>query len=172
MFYRRRIFFLYRVWLDGKTFTHVTFLIHANHTTHTKISTHATHAKLLWTHPTQVKISTRATHTKILGTHATHATNAKIWPKPPTNPRTHLSTPPTNPRYPRHPRYLADSFKIHINLLLIGEKGKRYYVLIKDFDIFRYDHTPWKKNIIAVIAYSTAEILESHVNNCFEINGE
>ena len=29
----------------------------------------------------------------------------------------------------------------HINLLLIEEKGKRHYFLIKDFNIFMYDHT-------------------------------
>ena len=28
----------------------------------------------------------------------------------------------------------------HINLLLIGKKGKRHYVLIKDFNTFMYDH--------------------------------
>ena len=26
------------------------------------------------------------------------------------------------------------------DLLLIGEEGKRYYVLTKDFNLFRYDH--------------------------------
>ena len=72
--------------------------------THAKISTHATHAKILWTHATHAKISTHAihvTHAKILWTHATHATHAKIWPTPLTYPRTHAihathePTPPT-----------------------------------------------------------------------------
>ena len=31
--------------------------------------------------------------------------------------------------------------KKHVNLLLIGEKGKRDYVTIKDFNMFLYDHT-------------------------------
>ena len=37
---------------------------------------------------------------------------------------------------------------------LIGEEGKRYQVLIKDFNTFMYDHTlnPGK-NIFAVIVY-------------------
>ena len=29
----------------------------------------------------------------------------------------------------------------HVGLLLIGEEGKRHYVLIKDFNTFMYDHT-------------------------------
>ena len=29
----------------------------------------------------------------------------------------------------------------HVNLLLIKEKDKKYYVLIKDFNTFMYDHT-------------------------------
>ena len=29
----------------------------------------------------------------------------------------------------------------HFNLLLIEEKGKRYYVIIKDFNTFIYNHT-------------------------------
>ena len=28
----------------------------------------------------------------------------------------------------------------HVDLLLIGEGGKKHYVLIKDFNIFMYDH--------------------------------
>ena len=30
---------------------------------------------------------------------------------------------------------------IHVDLLLIGEEGKRHYVLLKDFNTFMYDHT-------------------------------
>ena len=39
-------------------------MTNATHAIHTKISTHATHAKILWTH---------ATHAKILWTHGSHA---------------------------------------------------------------------------------------------------
>ena len=28
----------------------------------------------------------------------------------------------------------------HVDLLLVGEEGKRHYVLIKDFNTFMYDH--------------------------------
>ena len=28
----------------------------------------------------------------------------------------------------------------HVDLLLIGEGGTKHYVLIKDFNIFMYDH--------------------------------
>ena len=42
-------------------------MTNATHAIHTKISTHATHAKILWTH---------ATHAKILWTHGSHATHA------------------------------------------------------------------------------------------------
>ena len=31
--------------------------------------------------------------------------------------------------------------KKHTDLLLVGEKGKRHYVVIKDFNNFMYDHT-------------------------------
>ena len=31
--------------------------------------------------------------------------------------------------------------KKHVDLLLIGEEGKRYYVLIKSFNPFMRDHT-------------------------------
>ena len=70
------------------------------HAAHVKISIHAiyafflTHAKILWTHATHATHANFLTHTKIL---QAQATDAKVWP-----------TPPTNPRYSRHPRYLAD----------------------------------------------------------------
>ena len=74
------------------------------HATHAKIL--RTHAKILWTHAKTWWI--HATHAKILQTHATHA---KVWPTPP--------TPPTRLRYPRHPRFLADSFLKHYSVHLI-----------------------------------------------------
>ena len=86
------------VWLNSKTFPHASFLTHA------KVSTHATHAKILWAHATDTKISTDATyvtHAKVLWTYNTHATHEKIWPTPPTHLRyyathaTHKPTPPT-----------------------------------------------------------------------------
>ena len=33
------------------------------------------------------------------------------------------------------------NFKIHVDLLLIGEECKKHYVLIQDFNTSMYDHT-------------------------------
>ena len=42
----------------------------------------------------------------------------------------------------------------HVDLLLIGEEGKRHYVLIKDFNTPMYDHTLHHgKSIFVVIVY-------------------
>ena len=56
---------------------------------------------IIWTHDTRPKVST-------LVTHAFFLTHAKIlW--------THAPTLSIDPRYPRHPRYLADSFLCNDN---------------------------------------------------------
>ena len=77
------------------------------------LQTHATHAKIL------------RTNAKILWTHAKHAI---FWPTPkfdgstPPTPKFYRPTPPTPPtrlRYPRHPRFLADSFLKHYSVHLI-----------------------------------------------------
>ena len=54
--------------------------------------------------------------------------------------------------------------KKHFDLLLIGEEGKKQYVLIKDFNIFMHDHT--------LQIFSTEEILKRHIWDCFKINGK
>ena len=43
----------------------------------------------------------------------------------------------------KHPIYVSKKCceEKHVDLLLIGEEGKRHYVLIKDFNTFMYDHT-------------------------------
>ena len=42
----------------------------------------------------------------------------------------------------KYPIYASKStFKRHVDLLLLGEEGKKHYVLIKDFNTFMYDHT-------------------------------
>ena len=56
---------------------------------------------------------------------------------------------------------------------MIGEKGKRHYVLIKDFNTFMYDHTLHRgKSVFAVIVckllVQTKEISKCH----FKINGK
>ena len=74
--------------------------------------------------PTPI-LQTHATHAKILRTHAKHAI---FWPTPkfdgstPPTPKFYRPTPPTPPtrlRYPRHPRFLADSFLKHYSVHLI-----------------------------------------------------
>ena len=42
----------------------------------------------------------------------------------------------------------------HVDLLLIGEEGKRHYVLIKDFSTFMYDPTSWKKRFLSILSTS------------------
>ena len=54
-----------------------------------------------------------------------------------------------------------------VDLLLIGEEGKSYYVLIKEFNTFKYDI-----HYIVVENFSIIEIVKSHFNNCFKINDE
>ena len=52
---------------------------------------------ILWTQATHAKISTHVTyaifftHAKILQIQATHVTHAKVWPTPPTLPRSHAT---------------------------------------------------------------------------------
>ena len=43
----------------------------------------------------------------------------------------------------KHPIYVSKNFceETHVDLLLIGEEGKRHYVVIKDFNTFMYDPT-------------------------------
>ena len=57
---------------------------------------------------------------------------------------------------------------------MIGEKGKKDYVLIKNFNTFMYHHTlhRGRKHFChhCLQAFSTAEMLKSHANGCFKIN--
>ena len=50
----------------------------------------------------------------------------------------------------------------HVDILLIGEEGKRHYVPIKDFNTFMYDHTLHRGNNFlcryCLQAFSTEEI--------------
>ena len=64
----------------------------------------------------------------------------------------------------------------HVDLLLIEEEGKRHYVLIKDFNLFMYDHTldHGRKHFCCYClhAFFTEEILKCYVTDCFKINGK
>ena len=59
---------------------------------------------------------------------------------------------------------------------MIEEKGKSYYVLIKNFNTFICNN---KLNILIknfckyfLQTFSTKELPKSHVNKCFKINGK
>ena len=53
-----------------------------------------------------------------------------------------------------------NTFKRHVDLFLMGEEGKKHYVLIIDFDTFMYDDTlhRGRKNFCryCLLAFSTA----------------
>ena len=55
----------------------------------------------------------------------------------------------------KYPIYVSkNTFKRHIDLLLIGEEGKRHYVLIKDFNTCMYDtYYIVKENSFVIIIY-------------------
>ena len=56
----------------------------------------------------------------------------------------------------KHPIYVLKKmlWRKTFDLLLIGEEGRKHYVLIKDFNTFMYDHTlHCGRNIFAVIVY-------------------
>ena len=78
----------------------------------------------------------------------------------------------------KHPIYALKNFckEKRADLLLIGEEGKRHYVLIKDFNTFMYDHTLHRgiKHFCryCLQAFSTEEILKIHIKDCFKINGK
>ena len=64
----------------------------------------------------------------------------------------------------------------HINLLLMGEKEKRHYVLIKYFNTFMYDRAlhRGRKHFCryCLQAFSTEKILKHHIKDCFKTNGK
>ena len=64
----------------------------------------------------------------------------------------------------------------HVDLLLMEEKRKRHYVLIKNFNTFVYNYTlHLRKNhfcCYCLQASSTEEILKRHIKDCFKINGK
>ena len=58
-----------------------------------------------------------------------------------------------------------------------GEKYKLYYVLIKDFSTFIYDHRTLlceRKHFFHYYfqPFSREEILKCHIKDCFKINGK
>ena len=63
----------------------------------------------------------------------------------------------------------------HVDLFLI-EEGERKHVLVKDFNRFMYDHSLHcvRKHFYryCLHAFTTEEILNSHIKNYFKINGK
>ena len=78
----------------------------------------------------------------------------------------------------KHPIYVSKTIceEKHVDILLIEEKGKRHYVLIKDFNRFMYNHTLHriKKHFCryCLQAFSTEKLLKYHIKHCFKINGK
>ena len=66
--------------------------------------------------------------------------------------------------------------KKHVDFLLIGEKNKRHYFLIKDVGTFMYDHTLHSEIkhfcLYFLQDFSTEEIFKLHIKDCFNINGK
>ena len=56
-----------------------------------------------------------------------------------------------------------------IDLLIMGEEGKRHYVLIKDFNTFLCDHSIHRKRkhfcCYCLHAFNTEEILKCHIKD-------
>ena len=71
---------------------------------------------------------------------------------------------------------LNNAFKRHVDLLLLGRKAKRQYIHVKESNMSMYDHIPrcGKKSFFhyCLQVFGTLEILKSHVNDCFKINGK
>lgn len=67
-----------------------------------------------------------------------------------------------------------NTFKRHVDLLLIREEGKKHNILIKDFNSFMYNHRVHRgtKHFCrhCLQGFGLAEILKIHVNVCFEIS--
>ena len=77
----------------------------------------------------------------------------------------------------KYPNYILKKCceEKHVDLLLIGER-KRHYVLIKDFNTFKYNHTLHhrKKHFCyyCLQAITTEEILKHHIKDWFNINNK
>ena len=63
-----------------------------------------------------------------------------------------------------------------MDLLLITEDGKKFYVLIKDFDKFMYNQSKHKERkhfcMYCLQSFSSESISAKHTNNCLTMNGK
>ena len=64
----------------------------------------------------------------------------------------------------------------HVDLLLIGAREKKHYVLNKNFITFMYNHSlhGGRKHfcLYCLQAFTTAEKLKCHIKDCFKNNGK
>ena len=60
-----------------------------------------------------------------------------------------------------------NTVKKHVDLLLIEEKNKRHYVLIKDFNIPCMIMLYIVENNFVIVLWTF-----NHINDCFKINGK
>ena len=61
----------------------------------------------------------------------------------------------------KHPIYLSRKTSCsekHVDLLLIEEKGKRHYFLVRDFNTFKNDHTLNCGKKVVIIVYKLLEL--------------
>ena len=76
----------------------------------------------------------------------------------------------------KHPIYVLKKCceEKHVDLLLIGEEGKRHYLFINDFNTLIYDHTlpRGRKHFCryCLQAFSTEGIPKRHLKDCLQIN--
>ena len=69
-----------------------------------------------------------------------------------------------------------ETFEDQMNLLLIIKDEKKYYVLIKDFNVFMYNQFKHKEKkhfcMFCLQCFSSESILIKHTNNCLTISGK
>ena len=76
--------------------------------------------------------------------------------------------------YPIH--ISKETFEDQMSLLLIAEKEKKHYILIRDFNRFMYNQSKHKKRkhfcMCCLQCFKSESILAKHVDNCLIINGK
>ena len=74
-----------------------------------------------------------------------------------------------------YPIYVSDkNFRDYVDLLLISNENKSYYVHIKDFNRFMCNKTKNKKCFCkcCLQCFSSEKVLTEHKENCLIINGK
>ena len=67
----------------------------------------------------------------------------------------------------KHPIYVSKKCCEEKHVEEKEEKGKRHYVLIKNFSTFMYNHTFYR---YCLQAFGIEEILKNYTKDCFKIN--